>query len=208
MSVKINTILASASPRRLELLNLINIIPEVLIPEVVEETMTGEVPRKFVSRIAMEKGKFVRKKDHFNSIIISADTIVLKEKKIMGKPSGREDAFKMLRFLSGEGHKVITGVSLFYKDKCIIKDSTTDVKFSNITDREINYYLDNEIYMDKAGAYAIQGKASIFVESIKGCYFNVMGFPLNLFYSMIRDLDISMEDLSIDNVNGENVELR
>lgn len=204
MIAKINTVLASASPRRLELLNLINICPEVLIPEVMEEAAADEEPEKFVSRIAMEKGQFVRKRDHFDSLIISADTIVLSEGEIMGKPSEREDAFRMLRSLSGRVHKVITGVSLLYRDRSIIKSSITDVKFSNITNREINYYLDNEIYLDKAGAYAIQGKASIFVEEIKGCYFNVMGFPLNLFYSMIRGLDISIEDLLLTNVNGEN----
>ncbi|MCK5003462.1 MAG: septum formation protein Maf [Candidatus Aminicenantes bacterium] len=195
MKVKINTILASSSPRRLELLNLINIKPEVHNPQVKEEILSGEDPESFVSRIAVEKGKYIRKNNYSDNLIISADTIVLIENRMIGKPSGREDAFRMLEFLSGKIHKVITGVSLLYKDKEIIKNSVTEVKFSNITGIEINKYLDNESYMDKAGAYAIQGKASIFVEKISGCYFNVMGFPLNLFYSMIKILDISLEDL-------------
>ncbi len=195
MNEKINTILASSSPRRLELLNLINIKPEVQNPRVKEEILAGEDPESFVSRIAAEKGKYIRNASYSDDLIISADTIVLIENKMIGKPSGREDAFRMLELLSGKIHKVITGVSLLYKDKEIIRNSVTEVKFSNINGREINKYLDNESYMDKAGAYAIQGKASIFVEKINGCYFNVMGFPLNLFYSMIKILNISIEDL-------------
>ncbi len=195
MNKKINTILASSSPRRLELLNLIDIKPEVQNPKIKEDILPGEDPENFVSRIAVEKGKFIRKTKYSDDLIISADTIVLIEKRMIGKPSGREDAFRMLELLSGKMHKVISGVSLLYKDKEIIKNSVTEVKFSNITAWEISKYLDNESYMDKAGAYAIQGKASIFVEKINGCYFNVMGFPLNLFYSMIKILDISIEDL-------------
>ncbi len=195
MNKKINTILASSSPRRLELLNLINIKPKVQNPKVKEAILAGEDPESFVSRIAVEKGKYIRNANYSDDLIISADTIVLIENKMIGKPSGREDAFRMLELLSGKIHKVITGVSLLYKDKEIIRTSVTKVKFSNINGREINKYLDNESYMDKAGAYAIQGKASIFVERINGCYFNVMGFPLNLFYSMIKILNISIEDL-------------
>lgn len=195
MKVNINTILASSSPRRLELLNLINIKPDVQIPKIKEELQSGEDPETFVSRIAVEKGKYIRSTNYSDKLIISADTIVLIGKKVIGKPSGRDDAFRMLELLSGKSHKVITGVSLLYKDKEIVSNSVTKVKFSNITVKEIDKYLDNESYMDKAGAYAIQGKASVFVEKINGCYFNVMGFPLNLFYSMIKTLDISINEL-------------
>lgn len=195
MKIKINTILASSSPRRLELLNLINIKPEVQIPKIKEDILSGEDPERFVSRIALEKGKYIKRKNYSDYFIISADTIVLLDKKVIGKPSGRDDAFRMLEVLSGEIHKVITGISLLYKDKEIVKNSITEVKFSNITREEIDKYLDNETYMDKAGSYAIQGKASVFVEKINGCYFNVMGFPLNLFYSMLKILDISIDDL-------------
>ncbi len=195
MNRKIKTILASSSPRRLELLKLIDIEPEVLSPMIPEDILSGEPPERFVSRMAVEKGNHVRRDDHYDSLIISADTIVLIDKKMIGKPSGREEAFEMLKILSGEKHNVITGVSLIYRDKEIIRNSVTEVNFSNISSIEINKYLDNESYMDKAGAYAIQGKASVFVKNINGCYFNVMGFPLNLFYSMLKILEISIEDL-------------
>ena len=196
MAKKINTILASASPRRLELLNLLNIYPDVKIPELDEIPVEGELPGNFVSRIAYEKGRSIAEKNNSENLTISADTIVLLDNMIIGKPSGREDAFKMLKLLAGKEHKVITGISLIYRGDKRIKNSMTEVKFSQLSDKEIEYYLDTEIFLDKAGAYAIQGNASIFVERINGCYFNVMGFPLNLFYSLIREFNISLNDLS------------
>jgi len=196
MEKKIDTILASASPRRLELLNLLNIYPEVMIPEIDEIPLEGEFPENFVSRIAYEKGRSIADRINSEILVISADTIVLINNMIIGKPSGREDAFKMLKLLSGKEHKVITGISLIYRGDKRIENSVTEVKFSELSDIEIDYYLDSERFLDKAGAYAIQGNASIFVERINGCYFNVMGFPLNLFYSLIKRLKISLNDLS------------
>ena len=158
--------------------------------------MEGESPVSFVSRIAYEKGRSIAEKNNSEILTISADTIVLLDNMIIGKPSGREDAFNMLKLLAGKEHKVITGISLIYRGDKRIKTSVTEVKFSQLSDKEIKYYLDTEIFLDKAGAYAIQGNASIFVERIKGCYFNVMGFPLNLFYSLIRDFNISLNDIA------------
>ncbi len=205
--MNIRTILASSSPRRLELLSLINICPEVKHPEIEEKVLKDELPEKFVSRMAIEKGEYIHSMDYFNDLIVSADTVVISGEKIIGKPEGRADAFRMLSLLSGKFHKVLTGVSLIYRDEIISRNSVTEVKFSEINKNEINYYLDNEVYMDKAGAYAIQGKASVFVEKIDGCYFNVMGFPLNLFYSMIKELGISIEDLFCENISEGNVSL-
>lgn len=196
MKKPIQTILASASPRRLELLNLLSIFPEVRIPCIDETPMSGEIPDRFVQRTAVEKGMFILKEIGREGLIISADTIVLDRENIIGKPDGRESAFNILKILSGKVHRVITGISLLYKGKQRYGVETTEVEFSNLSDKEINYYLDTEEYMDKAGAYAIQGKASIFVKRIEGCYFNVMGFPLNLFYSLITDLNIGLKDLA------------
>ncbi len=196
MPPKIKTILASSSPRRLSLLNLIGINPEVKKPDITENIIKGEAPKRFTKRVAIEKGKFVQNNKNYIDLIISADTIVYCNNRIIGKPKNRDDAFRMIKLLSGRIHKVVTGVSLIYMDKNICKISETDVKFSNITKSEIDYYLDNEKFIDKAGAYAIQGKASLFVEEIKGCYFNVMGFPINLFYSMLKKINISFTKLS------------
>ncbi len=196
MKKKINTILASASPRRYELLNLIHISPEVIIPEIVEIPLKGESPENFVTRVALEKGLSIAKNHSSSNLIISADTIVLDGDNIIGKPESREDAVKMLKILSGKRHKVITGLSVLFKDKKIAGTSVTDVEFSDLSNIEIEDYLNTELFMDKAGAYAIQGKASIFVKKIDGCYFNVMGFPLNLFYTLIKELNIFLEDLT------------
>ena len=196
MKKKVKTILASASPRRNELLNLIHIYPEVKIPEIEEIPLQGELPENFVTRVALEKGLFIAKNQHSSNLIISADTIVLDGDKIIGKPVNKEDAVKMLTILSGKRHKVITGISLLFNGKENAGTSVTEVEFADLSNIEIKNYLNTESYMDKAGAYAIQGKASIFVKKIDGCYFNVMGFPLNLFYTMIKELNIILEDLT------------
>lgn len=196
MGKKINSILASASPRRLELLNLLNIYPEVHIPETLEIPIPGELPCSFVSRVAYEKGLSIAEKQDPAILTISADTIVLSGDKIIGKPTGRDDAFEMLRVLSGKKHKVITGISLISNGNRRVGNSVTEVEFAEISSDEISQYLNTEIFLDKAGAYAIQGKASIFVKRINGCYFNVMGFPLNLFYTLLKELKITLTDLT------------
>ncbi len=200
MKSKVNTILASSSPRRLELLKLINVFPKVEIPEIEEKRKDDESMPEFVKRIAIEKGEEVRRRNDHRNLIVSADTIVFIKNRIIGKPEGRKDAFEMLSILSGEVHEVITGVSLLYNNKCIFDMSYTSVKFSKMSEFEINYYLDNENWSDKAGAYAIQGIASIFIERIEGCYFNVMGFPINMFYNMIKETGVNFIDIT-SNVN-------
>lgn len=202
--IKTRTILASSSPRRLELLKLIGINPVVIAPSVKEVILPGENPFDFTSRIAVLKGKSISDKSNRNDLVVSADTVVVTGQEIIGKPESRSDAAAMLRKLSGRVHEVVTGVSLFHNRTRIVRSISTEVEFCELTENEIHSYLNNEHYCDKAGAYAIQGMASIFVKRINGCFFNVMGFPLNLFYTMIKESGIGLENISSLNLNEEN----
>jgi septum formation protein len=178
-------VLASASPRRKELLQLIGLTPEVIPPDIEEVLQPAETIDTFLERIAIAKGIEVYKRKFFHSLLVSADTVVLLNGSLIGKPANREDAFRMLNRLSGQRHEVLTGLALMHEGETSFAISRTHVYFKKLGGQEIEYYLDHEEYMDKAGAYAIQGRAAIFVERIDGCYFNVMGFPLNLFYRML-----------------------
>jgi septum formation protein len=185
-------ILASSSPRRKELLRLINIQPHIIIPEVDEARLSGENLETFLRRVTIEKGKAVYKEEFFDIPVISADTIVYCNDELIGKPKNREEAFRFLTLLSGNVHEVWTGVAIIYQGKTYYDIARTQVVFSTISEKEIQHYLDHENYIDKAGAYAIQGMASVFVKKIDGCYFNVMGFPLNLFYNMVKNLNLTI----------------
>ncbi len=189
--IKTKIILASSSPRRKELLQLINIKPKVITPVYDETRKEKESIKTFLKRVSLGKGKSIKNENNFDSIIISSDTIVIIDNKIIGKPKDRKHAFEILQKLSGKKHKVITGIAIHYKNKAIYNYKETYVYFEVLTKNEINTYLDNENYMDKAGAYAIQGLASVFIKKIDGCYFNVMGFPLNLFNNMLKELDLN-----------------
>jgi len=185
-------ILASSSPRRRELLRLIGLEPEILFSSFEERISPGESALGFVKRVTIQKGKEVYKDDFYGIPVVSADTIVYIDRTILGKPVNRRDAFNMLQTLSGNVHQVITGVSILYKGETYYELSTTKVYFKKLSAAEIDFYLDHEEYADKAGAYGIQGKASVFVEKIDGCYFNVVGFPVNLFYHMLKKIGIEI----------------
>ncbi len=185
-------ILASSSPRRRELLRLVGLEPEILVSSVEETKRQGESVRDFVRRVAIQKGKEVYKEEFYDIPVVSADTIVYINRTILGKPVNRQDAFLMLQTLSGNVHEVITGVSVLYKGESCYDLSATKVYFTKLSAKEIDFYLDNDEYADKAGAYGIQGKASVFVEKIAGCYFNVVGFPINLFYNMLKNIGIEI----------------
>ena len=189
-------ILASSSPRRKEILNILGIEPDIIIPSVNERLKPGESIDDFVKRVSILKGKSIYRGEFYDSLVISSDTVVYIKNRIIGKPSSREDAFKILKILSNKSHDVLTGVALLYQGKTIYEISRTGVCFSKISDKEIEWYLDRENYMDKAGAYAIQKGAAAFVKMIDGCFFNVMGFPLNLFYNMIKQNNIDIFETS------------
>jgi septum formation protein len=185
-------VLASASPRRKELLQLIGLNPVIIIPDIDETPRPAEAIEDFLERVTMAKGIAAYKKNLFSNLLVSADTIVLLGDSLIGKPGDREDAFRMLNRLSGQRHEVLTGISLMYQGETRFEISRTAVYFRELAETEINFYLDHEDFLDKAGAYAIQGRAAIFVERIEGCFFNVMGFPLNLFYRMIKERGLNL----------------
>jgi septum formation protein len=187
-------VLASASPRRKELLQLIGLNPEIIIPDIDEAPRPAEAIEAFLQRVTIAKGIEVYKKKFFSHLLISADTVVLLDDLLIGKPSDRQDAFRMLKQLSGQRHEVLTGIALMHQGETRFEIARTAVYFNELVDQEIDFYLDHENFLDKAGAYAIQGRAALFVEKINGCFFNVMGFPLNLFYRMVKEGGLDLYD--------------
>lgn len=185
-------VLASASPRRRELLQLIGLEPEVIPAAIEEAALPGEGLDAFLRRVAIAKGLAVYRRGFFNSLLVSADTVVALDGAAIGKPAGRDEAFAMLSRLSGREHEVLTGLALLYQGETRFAVSRTRVRFKDLAAGEIAHYLEHEEYGDKAGAYAIQGRAAVFVERIEGCYFNVMGFPLNLFYRMLQERGVNL----------------
>ncbi len=182
----IDIVLASSSPRRRELLKQIGVIPAIIKPDTDETRLSKESVGDFLKRVTIEKGQSVIGDNLKNSLVISSDTIVLQGNNVMGKPVNREDAKNILRNLSGSSHQVKTGVAISYKGETWYDCETTEVEFCKIPEAELEFYLNNEHYSDKAGAYAIQGLASLFIRRIDGCYFNVMGFPLNMFARLLQ----------------------
>ena len=178
-----NIILASSSIRRQELLRELDLEFTIITPPLQEEIIPNELSRtETAEHIALQKANQF-KNINDNEIIITADTIVWIDNKILGKPKDYADAFAMLKLLSGKSHYVVTGVCIKSKDKTKVFNSETLVTFTEITDKEINYYIENYKPYDKAGAYGIQewiGKIAI--ESISGCYYNVMGLPIQKLY--------------------------
>lgn len=173
-------ILASASPRRKELLS-IYIKDFKIMPADIDETVPNNIALEDAPLyIAKEKAAAVFDKLSEDNIIITADTIVLLENKIYGKPKDRLDAYNMIKTLSGKTHQVITGVCCYSKDRQINIEFSdiTNVAFTEISDEIIEKYLENAEYIDKAGAYAVQGLASMFVEKIEGSYDNIVGLPI------------------------------
>lgn len=188
-------ILASASPRRQELLRNAGIRFSVHPANVPEEHRAGETPEACVSRLAREKAESVARRFESSAVILAADTEVvldLVSGTPLGKPRDTRDAVKMLRTLQDRSHYVITGVCLTWKNEngesqfCDASE-TTLVQMQHISDQEIEVYVATGEPMDKAGAYAIQGIASRWIPRIEGCYFNVVGLPIPLVYRMLRE---------------------
>ncbi|NLL81498.1 MAG: septum formation inhibitor Maf [Tissierellia bacterium] len=172
-------VLASGSPRRREILEKFNIDLIIEKANVDERINEGERPEQIAMSLSLIKALDVGKKFP-KDIIIAADTIVVLDGIILGKPKDKEDAFYMLDMLSDRVHEVITGIALIKEDENlkIIDYEKTKVKFRKLTDNLINRYINTDEPFDKAGAYAIQGIGQILVENIEGCYFNVVGLPL------------------------------
>ena len=182
-------VLASGSPRRKQLLEQID-LEFLVIPSQVHEDFDLDLsPEKFVEYYAKEKAKDIAKA-HPDKWIIGADTIVVFNAEILGKPKDREDSFRMLKMLSGNTHQVFTGVSI-QQSKMQVSDTFheyTNVTFNTLDDMVISYYIDTYKPFDKAGSYGIQDWFSVCVNHIDGCFYNVMGFPLSMFYSRFSAL--------------------
>jgi septum formation protein len=176
--------LASKSPRRAELLTKVGLTFEIVASDVDEKLLTISDPQELVKASSLLKANTVSKKIE-NGIVISADTVVDVSSEILGKPNDKTDAERMLNLLSGREHRVLTGFTIIdtYTMYKITDTATTFVKFKPLLDHEIKEYIAIHNPLDKAGAYGIQdGICAFFIEGIKGCYYNVMGFPLNKFY--------------------------
>jgi septum formation protein len=170
-------VLASKSPRRETLLSTLGWKFRIVDPGVEERHLAGESPEKACRRLAIEKARAVSGRFPGN-LVIGADTIVVHQGKILGKPKDAPEAFEMLRSLSGSRHEVMTGVALCHGGLCIDEVEKTLVSFRPLSDEEIAAYVATGEGRDKAGAYAIQGRGALLVSGISGCYFNVVGLPL------------------------------
>ena len=179
-----NLILASKSPRRKEILENLGVKFEIITCETDEHTVERD-GKKYVEEIAFRKGDAVREllesKGEFDNetLILSSDTVVVSaDGEIMGKPKDRADAKRMILAFSGKPHFVISGIALITKNKTVVTNECTTVFFDEVDELDIENYLDTDEAYDKAGAYAIQGYASLWINGIKGDYFNVVGLPV------------------------------
>jgi nucleoside triphosphate pyrophosphatase len=195
-------ILASASPRRAQILRDAGIIIEVRSSRVDESLRAGESASRHVQRLAREKAVAAARSIRGSAVVIGADTVVVVDGKILGKPASRRDARRMLRRLSGRTHRVLTGIailrlppgkrgeSLGRGERILSAVESTRVKFAPLSARGIEAYVSSGEPMDKAGAYAVQGRAGKFVTRIVGCYFNVVGLPLARLSGMLRKIGL------------------
>ena len=189
-------VLASASPRRKELLTQAGFSFRVHPSSVPEELRAGEDPIAFATRLAREKAQAVfaaiatQEQGHDPLLVLGADTVVVSPaKEILGKPADANDAARMLRLLSGGTHSVVTGVAVVSRSGVEVASELTYVTMSTISEIEIEAYIQTGEPMDKAGAYAIQGYAATWIPRIHGCYFNVVGLPLALVSSILEGVE-------------------
>ncbi|WP_417224790.1 Maf family protein [Amphritea sp.] len=171
-------ILASASPRRLELLQQIGVVCQVKPVHIPEVPQPGESPAAFVERLAREKACAGLASTLAGEVVLGADTVVVSNGQILGKPANREDALRMLQQLSGAEHQVMTAVAVTNRERILCQVVTTDVRFQILSQAQCEQYWDTGEPCDKAGAYGIQGLGAVFVAAIKGSYSAVVGLPL------------------------------
>lgn len=187
-----NLILASASPRRQELLQMLGLTFTVTTADIDETMDPAKGAEAEVARICQAKAEAVLPRTGPDTVIIAADTIVCIDNRILGKPHTPDEAKEMLRMLSGRTHQVRTGVTVCSHEKVITEVDTTGVRFRALSDSEIDAYVKTGEPMDKAGSYGIQGRASIFAEALDGDYFNVMGLPLCRLSQILQQFGIAI----------------
>ncbi|WP_373598808.1 Maf family protein [Paraclostridium bifermentans] len=183
-----NIILASGSPRRREILANTSAEFSVVTSDVDEKIFDYEEPTQLVLRLAFEKCMDVAV-NNTKDVVIGADTIVVLDNEILGKPKSEDEAFEMLKKLSNREHQVITGMSIvnLEKNKKIVDYAISNVKFKNLTDKDITDYISTKECLDKAGAYGIQGYGALLVEEIRGDYFNIVGLPISKLSDILKE---------------------
>ncbi len=189
-------ILASSSPRRQELIRSLGLAYTIRVSDADETMKDGATPVETVETLSLRKARTVyesmKPSDKGGGIIIGSDTIVVYDGKVLGKPSDEQEAFRMLRMITGNTHHVYSGVTCIDADtgKSVTAHRVTEVKMKRITDEQIYAYIATGEPMDKAGSYAIQGIGATIVEEIAGDYFNVVGLPLSLLSDMLLEYDV------------------
>ena len=193
-------ILASASPRRAEILRVAGFDFEIAASNIDESPLPNERPEDMVMRLALAKARDIASKrtNHVREIILGADTVVVIGDQVLGKPKTPDRAREMLRELRGREHAVITGVALLAlpSNQSLVAAESTRVWFSQMSDAEIEEYVLTGEPLDKAGAYAIQGLASRLIPRIEGCYFNVVGLPIARVWAILQQLTNSKSEAS------------
>ena len=179
-------VLASGSPRRAEIMTSVGWEFEKDVPDIDESELPGETPEAYVQRLACEKASLIARR-HSQKLVLGADTTVVIDGKIIGKPVDEEEARRMIELLSGNWHEVLTGVSVVSDGATSVGLQRTRVKFAQMSDAEIAFLVKKGDPLDKAGAYAVQAQAALFIEGIEGDYWNVVGLPISLVYRMIAE---------------------
>jgi septum formation protein len=191
-------ILASGSPRRVEILRGVGWEFEVIPADIDETRAPGEDAVSYVKRLAHTKAETVAKKTS-QCLVLGADTVVVIGQEILGQPRDDDEARRMLKLLSGQWHEVLTGVALVPAGQSsnaegsgvVVDHETTRVLFAQLSDAEIDWYVSTGEPRGKAGAYAIQGRAALFIEEVRGDYFNIVGLPVRLVYQLLGQLESS-----------------
>ena len=180
-------VLASASPRRADLLRAAGIPFDVFPVDIDESFRPGEKPEHAVARVAQAKA-VAALASHPDAVVLGADTTVVARGEVLAKPADAVDAARMLRLLSGRTHEVLTGVCLSCRDRRLVHVEPTRVRMAQLGDSEIDWYVSTGEPFDKAGGYAVQGLASRFIEGIDGSYSNVVGLPISSVYELLKEL--------------------
>lgn len=189
-------LLASGSPRRKELLSRMGLEFDIMPCEAEEKYDPELNPVDIARYLGKLKAEIVNEMVE-GYVVIGADTIVVADGHILGKPSGRDEAYNMLKKLSGSWHEVITGICIFDGEECLIDHVVTRVHFVKMAEQEIEAYIDTDEPYDKAGAYGVQGLAGMYIDSIEGDYYNIMGFPMARIRSMLKEVS------AMDGVKGQ-----
>jgi len=185
-------VLASGSPRRAEILRSVGWDFVKDVPDVDESELKGETPEDYVVRLAVTKAEAVATR-HSDQIVLGADTTVVIDGEIVGKPTDLLDARRMIEMLKGNSHDVLTGVAVVRDDSTVTGIQRTRVDFSRMSEAEMSFLVEKGNPLDKAGAYAVQAQAALFIEGIEGDYWNVVGLPIGLVYRMIMHEPVQQE---------------